>query len=180
MKGMISMEHIVTGLQMKTFKTGRQVVDWLKVNQFTVDGYGVKVLFNEMVLKVAKTSGKERKERRLTVTIDGTHSLEVGTESVKKGSFIKRLLKITELVAKTEEAEQSQEEMTSFDQMLNDIKITTVTPMNDEELQQYAFQCLREAMTKPNYDVNNEVQCICDCIDEDDFDLDALEAELAM
>lgn len=167
------MEHIVTGLQMKTFKNGRQVVDWRNILQFTVDGHQIKVISNEMVVKVAKTSGKERKERRLTVTIDGTHSIEVGTESVKKGSFIKRLLKITEL------SEQPKEEMTSFDKMLNEIEITTVTPMNDEELQQYAFQCLREAMTKPNYDVNN-VQCICDCIDEDEFDLDALEAELAM
>lgn len=88
------MKHMVNGLVMRAFKTGRQVVDWAKVSSFTVDGHEVQVLKNEMVVKVTK-NGNERKERRLTVTIDGFNSVEVGTESVKKGTFITRLLKVT-------------------------------------------------------------------------------------
>lgn len=88
------MKHMVNGLVMRAFKTGRKVVDWAKVSSFTVDGHEVQVLKNEMVVKVTK-NGNERKERRLTVTIDGFNSVEVGTESVKKGTFITRLLKVT-------------------------------------------------------------------------------------
>lgn len=91
---MVFMKHMVNGLVMRAFKTGRQVVDWAKVSSFTVDGHEVQVLKNEMVVKVTK-NGNERKERRLTVTIDGFNSVEVGTESVKKGTFITRLLKVT-------------------------------------------------------------------------------------
>lgn len=90
------MKHMVNGLVMRAFKTGRQVVDWAKVSSFTVDGHEVQVLKNEMVVKVTK-NGNERKERRLTVTIDGFNSVEVGTESVKKGTFITRLLKVTKV-----------------------------------------------------------------------------------
>jgi hypothetical protein len=93
---MVFMKHMVNGLVMRAFKTGRQVVDWAKVSSFTVDGHEVQVLKNEMVVKVTK-NGNERKERRLTVTIDGFNSVEVGTESVKKGTFITRLLKVTKV-----------------------------------------------------------------------------------
>ena len=79
---------------MKTFKTGKQVVDWKALKCFNVDGCDVKVISNETIVKVSRY-GKERKERRLTVTIDGVHSIEVGTESIKKGSFINRLLRET-------------------------------------------------------------------------------------
>ena len=91
------MAHMVSGLQMKTFKTGKQVVDWKALKCFNVDGHDVKVISNETVIKVSR-NGKERKERRLRVTIDGIHSIEVGTESIKKGSFINRLLKETMVI----------------------------------------------------------------------------------
>ena len=96
------MAHMVNGLVMKTFKTGKQVVDWKALKCFNVDGHDVKVVSNETVIKVSR-NGKERKERRLTVTIDGIHSIEVGTESIKKGSFINRLLRETMVEEPTEE-----------------------------------------------------------------------------
>lgn len=90
------MAHMVSGLVMKKWGS-KMVIDWAKVVEFNVDGYDVKVVSNETIVKVSK-SGKERKERRLQVTIDGIHSIEVGTESIKKGSFINRLLRETIVV----------------------------------------------------------------------------------
>lgn len=83
-------ERRVVGLPMKTYKTGRQVVDWKAIDVFVIDGNYIKVLSNEMVTKVSK-SGNERKERRLDVTMDGINIINVGTEAVKRGSFIKKL-----------------------------------------------------------------------------------------
>ena len=112
------MKHMVTGLQMKTFKTGKQVVDWAKVVEFNVDGCDVKVISNETVVKVSR-NGKERKERRLTVTIDGVHSIEVGTESIKKGSFINRLLRETIVIEEpTEEPTEEVEEQPSLEEIM--------------------------------------------------------------
>ena len=112
------MAHMVNGLVMKTFKTGKQVVDWKALKCFNVDGCDVKVISNETVVKVSK-SGKERKERRLTVTIDGIHSIEVGTESIKKGSFINRLLRETIVIEEpTEEPTEEVEEQPSLEEIM--------------------------------------------------------------
>ena len=95
------MTHEVKGLVYKTYSTGREVVDWGKNTRFTVDGYTINIIKNEMVEKIAKKSGKTRKERRLTLQLNGfQETYECGTESVKKGSFLKNLLKrsITEVV----------------------------------------------------------------------------------
>ena len=153
------MEHMVNGLQMKTFKTGRQVVDWKNIFQFTVDGHQIKVISNEMVVKVAKTSGKSRKERRLQVTIDGVNSIEIGTESAKKGSFIKRLLKVTKVIKKEITFEQCE-------------KID-------------ANKVIQECVNKGNIvDVEKQwhtfTNIIIDDCNESDFDLDEACAMLAM
>lgn len=91
-------------LPMKTYSTGRKVVDWQGVIvgfKLTIDTYIICVLENKMVEKTAKTSGKKRKERRLTLQLNGfEETYECGTESFKKGSFLKNLIKksITKIV----------------------------------------------------------------------------------
>lgn len=91
-------------LPMKTYSTGRKVIDWQGVIvgfKLTIDTYIIRVLENKMVEKTAKTSGKKRKERRLTLQLNGfEETYECGTESFKKGSFLKNLIKksITKIV----------------------------------------------------------------------------------
>ena len=91
-------------LPMKIYSTGRKVVDWQGVIvgfKLTIDTYIIRVLENKMVEKTAKTSGKKRKERRLTLQLNGfEETYECGTESFKKGSFLKNLIKksITKIV----------------------------------------------------------------------------------
>ena len=112
------MAHMISGLVMKKWGS-KMVVDWAKVVEFNVDGHDVKVISNETIVKVSK-SGKERKERRLTVTIDGIHSIEVGTESIKKGSFINRLLRETMVEQPTEELTEEFEEKRSLKEIMED------------------------------------------------------------
>lgn len=94
-------------LPMKIYSTGRKVVDWQGVIvgfKLTIDTYIIHVLENKMVEKTAKTSGKKRKERRLTLQLNGfEETYECGTESFKKGSFLKNLIKksITKIVKTT-------------------------------------------------------------------------------
>ena len=91
-------------LPMKIYSTGRKVVDWQGVIvgfKLTIDTYIIRVLENKMVEKTAKISGKKRKERRLTLQLNGfEETYECGTESFKKGSFLKNLIKksITKIV----------------------------------------------------------------------------------
>ena len=91
-------------LPTKTQSTGRVVVNWNEVKTgftLTVDTHIINVLKNEMVEKIAKISGNKRKERRLTVQLNGfQETYECGTESFKKGSFLKKLIKksITKIV----------------------------------------------------------------------------------
>lgn len=89
-------------LPVKQFKTGREVVDWKQINQgFTVEIEDVKIVVvsNENVEKVSKTTDKPYKTRRLVVTdINELVQLEVGSESFKKGSFLKRFKKLLDEV----------------------------------------------------------------------------------
>lgn len=89
-------------LPVKQFKTGREVVDWKQVNQgFTVEIEDVKIVVvsNDNVEKVSKTTDKPYKTRRLVVTdINELVQLEVGSESFKKGSFLKRFKKLLDEV----------------------------------------------------------------------------------
>ena len=130
------MKHMISGLVMKTFKSGRQVVDWKALKCFNVDGHDVKVISNEMVSKMSKNN-KSRKERRLTVTIDGIHSIEVGTESIKKGSFINRLLRETMVIEEpTEEVEEQpslEEIMKNWERRVEKEGTTEIYRMLDDE-----------------------------------------------
>ena len=151
------MKHMVNGLVMKTFKNGRQVVDWAKVVEFNVDGHDVKVVSNETIVKVSK-NGKERKERRLQVTIDGIHSIEVGTESIKKGSFINRLLRETMVIEEpTDELEDE--------------------PFTFNEDQEPKYSCWMECYKGDDrYDQEKLQEAIDTWSDESEFDIDELEA----
>ena len=82
-------------LPMKTYSTGKQVVNWVMVNgSYNFGESIVEVIANKMVEKIAKVSGNKRKERRLTVRLNGFEDeYECGTESFRKGSFLKNLIK---------------------------------------------------------------------------------------
>lgn len=56
---------------------------------------GVKLVETRMVDKTSKKTGKEYRVRRLWVTADDINTLEIGTQSWNKMSFLKRLDKIT-------------------------------------------------------------------------------------
>ena len=95
-------------LPLKQFKTGREVVDWKQINQgFTVEIEDVKIVVvsNDNVEKVSKTTGKAYKTRRLTVADVNGNELEIGADSFKKGSFIKRFNKLYPLVKAEPKAE---------------------------------------------------------------------------
>lgn len=143
------MKHMVSGLVMKKWGS-KIVVDWAKVIEFNVDGHDVKVISNEMVSKMSKNN-KSRKERRLTVTIDGIHSIEVGTESIKKGSFINRLLRETMVI------EEPTEE-----------------PVDEDQEPKYS--CWMEYYKGDDrYDQEKLQEAIDTWNDESEFDIDELE-----
>lgn len=167
------MKHNVNGLQMKVYKTGRSVVDWANVSSFTVDGYEVQVIKNENVVKVSK-NGNERKERRLTLTIDGINSVEVGTESVKKGSFITRLVKVT--VVKVEQPKQEVEEIDQWDERRFTRLYTNYDAKQENEMKSFLDELLEQGKTSDrfNQDEWNKMNDFWN--DESEFDLDELEA----
>lgn len=73
----------------------KMVVNWVMVNgSYSFGESIVEVIANKMVEKIAKVSGNKRKERRLTVRLNGFEDeYECGTESFRKGSFLKNLIK---------------------------------------------------------------------------------------
>lgn len=73
----------------------KMVINWSMVNGSYQFGENiVEVIANKMVEKIAKVSGNKRKERRLEVRLNGFEDVyECGTESFKKGSFLKNLIK---------------------------------------------------------------------------------------
>lgn len=86
---------IVNQLPKKVYSTGREVIDWKQIDRgFTIEVNGQKfiVVSNENVGKVSK-SGNAYKTRRLTIADVNGNELEVGADSFKKGSFIKRFNK---------------------------------------------------------------------------------------
>ena len=118
-------------LPMKTYKTGRMVVDWKAINKgdkFKVDdAYEIEIVSNQMLEKIAKVSGNKRKERRLEIKLRGFKEIiEVGTESFKKLSFMKRLSKM----AKTSDKSEIKYELVSFDTL----RVTNLFNVLDEDL----------------------------------------------
>lgn len=86
-------------LPTKKYKTGREVVNWSAIGKgstFPINStQEIEVISNENMVKISK-NGNARKERRLTVKLKGFKEvIEVGIESFKKTTFVKRLLKIS-------------------------------------------------------------------------------------
>lgn len=99
-------------LPVKRFKTGRECVDWKKVNE----GFEVKVgeqtfiiVSNTNVDKVSKSTGKPYKARRIVVADVYGHELEIGADSLRKGSFVKRFNKLYPLVERKQEVAEPKE-----------------------------------------------------------------------
>lgn len=86
-----------TSLPTKTYKTGKVVIDWKSITtgfEIEVDEQVFTVVSNENVDKVSKTTDKPYKVRRIVISDVHGNELEVGTESFKKGSFVKRFNKL--------------------------------------------------------------------------------------
>lgn len=92
-------------LPTKQFKTGRTVIDWKNVlvgniidihNSKLNQWFAIEIKDNKQVVKISKKTSKERKERRLWVNLHGYDAVsEIGTEAMKKGSFIGKLAKLS-------------------------------------------------------------------------------------
>ena len=88
---------IKTSLPTKTYKTGKVVIDWKSITtgfEIEVDEQTFTVVSNENVDKVSKTTDKPYKVRRIVISDVHGNELEVGTDSFKKGSFVKRFNKL--------------------------------------------------------------------------------------
>ena len=95
-------------LPKRVYKTGRTVISWKEITEgfeVEVNEQTFTVVKNENVEKVSKTTGKAYKTRRLTVADVNGNELEVGADSFKKGSFIKRFNKLYPLVKAEPKAE---------------------------------------------------------------------------
>ena len=116
-------------LPTKQFKTGRVVTDWGvigKGSKFRISSTEeIEIVSNTQVEKISKT-GNKRKERRLEIKLVGfKEMIEVGTESFKKLSFMKRLSKM----AKTSD-KNVKYELVSFDTL----RVTDLFNLLDEDL----------------------------------------------
>lgn len=83
-------------LPTKVYKTGRTVISWKDITtgfEVEVNEQKFIVVSNTNVEKVSKTSGKGYKTRRLVIADINGNEMEVGADSFKKGSFIKRFNK---------------------------------------------------------------------------------------
>lgn len=90
-------------LPKRKYSTGREVVNWVEVKgEYTLDNETtILIISNKLVEKISKKTGNKRKERRLEVSLKGFEEfVEVGTESLKKLSFIKRLIKLSKTMIK--------------------------------------------------------------------------------
>lgn len=92
-------------LPKKVYKTGRTVISWKEITtgfEVEVNEQTFTVVKNENVEKVSKTTGKAYKTRRLVIADVNGNELEIGADSFKKGSFIKRFNKLFGATKKAE------------------------------------------------------------------------------
>ena len=187
-------------LPIKTYKTGREVVDWKQVNQgFTVEIEDVKIVVvsNENVEKVSKTTDKPYKTRRLVVTdVNELVQLEVGSESFKKGSFLKRFKKLldevkpvvieetdtpTEVIIDLGESDTSDDDFDYSKHIMTDSEITDKTNEFYAELTgQGLLQAYSDMQYGKSVDVkmSQQIMQILDDTIDDDLDLDEVERML--
>lgn len=187
-------------LPVKQFKTGREVVDWKQINQgFTVEIEDVKIVVvsNDNVEKVSKTTDKPYKTRRLVVTdINELVQLEVGSESFKKGSFLKRFKKLldevkpvvieetdtpTEVIIDLGESDVSDDDFDYSKHIMTDSEITDKTNEFYAELtEQGLLQTYSDWENGKSVDATSQqriMQILDDTLD-DDLDLDEVERML--
>ena len=187
-------------LPVKQFKTGREVVDWKQINQgFTVEIEDVKIVVvsNDNVEKVSKTTDKPYKTRRLVVTdINELVQLEVGSESFKKGSFLKRFKKLldevkpvvieetdtpTEVIIDLGESDASDDDFDYSKHIMTDSEITDKT---NEFYAELTEQGLLQAYSDMQYGktvdakMSQQIMQILDDTIDDDLDLDEVERML--
>lgn len=186
---------IVNQLPKKVYSTGREVIDWKQIDKgFTIEVNGQKfiVVSNENVGKVSK-SGNAYKTRRLIITDVNGNEMEIGTESFKKGSFIKRFNKQFPIVKEvpTErktvvinlgELEQEQED--TFDYESHRMTDSEQTELTNELYKILTERGLLQAYTDwengkivDKTTMERIMRAIDDSI-QDDFDLDEIEKML--
>lgn len=186
-------------LPVKQFKTGREVVDWKQINQgFTVEIEDVKIVVvsNDNVEKVSKTTDKPYKTRRLVVTdINELVQLEVGSESFKKGSFLKRFKKLLDEVKPVviEETDTPTEVIIDlgedaldddFDYSKHIMTDSEITDKTNEFYAELTGQGLLQAYSDMQYGktvdakMSQQIMQILDDTIDDDLDLDEVERML--
>ena len=187
-------------LPVKQFKTGREVVDWKQINQgFTVEIEDVKIVVvsNDNVEKVSKTTDKPYKTRRLVITdINELVQLEVGSESFKKGSFLKRFKKLldevkpvvieetdtpTEVIIDLGESDTLDDDFDYSKHIMTDSEITDKTNEFYAELtEQGLLQAYSDIQYGKSVDakMSQQIMQILDDTIDDDLDLDEVERML--
>ena len=129
-----------TSLPTKTYKTGKVVIDWKSITtgfEIEVDEQTFTVVSNENVNKVSKTTDKPYKVRRIVISDVHGNELEVGTESFKKGSFVKRFNK---LYPQVEEVVTVETEVIEEVPTVETTDIPTVKEVNDNPTVEQTFE----------------------------------------
>lgn len=131
-----------TSLPTKTYKTGKVVIDWKSITtgfEIEVDEQTFTVVSNENVDKVSKTTDKPYKVRRIVISDVHGNEMEVGTESFKKGSFVKRFNK---LYPQVEEVVTVETEVIEDNPTVEEIptEVPTVEEVNDNPTVEQTFE----------------------------------------
>lgn len=142
-----------TSLPTKTYKTGKVVIDWKSITEgfeIEVDEQTFTVVSNENVDKVSKTTDKPYKVRRIVISDVHGNELEVGTESFKKGSFVKRFNKLYPQVEEVVTVETEViEDIPTVEEIPTDIP--TVEEVNDNPTVEQTFE---EGTGEDDFDFN--------------------------
>lgn len=129
-----------TSLPTKTYKTGKVVIDWKSITtgfEIEVDEQVFTVVSNENVDKVSKTTDKPYKVRRIVISDVHGNEMEIGTESFKKGSFVKRFNK---LYPQVEEVVTVETEVIEEVPTVETTDIPTVKEVNDNPTVEQTFE----------------------------------------
>lgn len=130
-----------TSLPTKTYKTGKVVIDWKSITtgfEIEVDEQTFTVVSNENVDKVSKTTDKPYKVRRIVISDVHGNEMEVGTESFKKGSFVKRFNKL--YPQQVEEVVTVETEVIEEVPTVETTDIPTVKEVNDNPTVEQTFE----------------------------------------
>lgn len=182
-------------LPKKVYSTGKEVINWKEITEgfeIEVDGKTLIVVKNENVEKVSKSTGKAYKTRRLLITdIDRLVELEVGSESFKKGSFIKRFDKLLKQVKPKRviiDLTEEKTEVTEEDKTFLESHTMTDSEMTDQRNRLYRILTERgllqaysdwEHGKTVDKDTMQQIMIAIDDSMEEDLDFDEIERMLA-